>query len=90
MEIRFLGDCFVDLFVIFISVENTFYAQAFLPYNPHCGAEQKGSELCAGPHGFIWQFDKMEKFLKIMVCQSDKGNGYPKWGNIIFIMENIT
>lgn len=35
-------------------------------------------------------FDKMEKFLKIMVCQSDKGNGYPKWGNIIFIMENIT
>ena len=35
-------------------------------------------------------FNKMEKFLKITVCQSDKGNGYPKWGNVIFIMENIT
>ena len=56
MEIRFLGDCFVYLFVIFLSIKNTFYAQVFLPHNPHCAAEQKGSELCAGPHGFIWQF----------------------------------
>ena len=56
MEIRFFEDCFVYLFVIFLSIKNTFYTQGFLPYSPHCAAEQKGSELCAGPLGFIWEF----------------------------------